>query len=79
MDSPEVALRASEAAETVQACGRLSQGLGVPEWRAWLLAGSGEGWWRLAGSPQAAEAVSLAWFRDQGLITLADRYAQLNQ
>jgi len=55
------------------------QGLGVPEWRAWLLAGSGKGWWRLSGSPQAAEAMSLTWFRDQGLITLTDRYAQLNQ
>ncbi len=55
------------------------QGLGVPEWRAWLLAGTGKGWWRMAGSPQAAEAMSLAWFRDQGLIALTARYAQLNQ
>ena len=55
------------------------QGLGVPEWCAWLLAGSGKGWWRLSGSPQAAEAMTLAWFRDQGLIALTVRYAQLNQ
>jgi|TARA_B100002003_G_scaffold47098_1_gene42376 RNA-directed DNA polymerase len=55
------------------------QGLGVPEWRAWRLAGSGKGWWRLAGSPQAAEAMSLAWFRDQGLVALTARYNQLNQ
>ncbi len=55
------------------------QGRGVPEWRAWLLAGSGKGWWQMAGSPQAAEAMSLAWFRDQGLIALTARYAQLNQ
>ncbi len=55
------------------------QGQGVPEWRAWLLAGSGKGWWRMAGSPQAAEAMSLAWFREQGLITHTARYAQLNQ
>jgi len=55
------------------------QGLGVPEWRAWLLAGSGKGWWRMAGSPQAAEAMSLAWFREQGLVTLTARYAQLKQ
>ena len=55
------------------------QGLGVPEWRAWLLAGSGKGWWRLAGSPQAAEAMSLAWFREQGLTALTARYAQLKQ
>ena len=55
------------------------QGLGVPEWRAWLLAGSGKGWWRLAGSPQAAEAMSLVWSRNQSLIALTARYAQLNQ
>ncbi len=55
------------------------QGLGVPEWRAWVLAGSGKGWWRMAGSPQAAEAMTLGWFREQGLVTLTARYAQLNQ
>ena len=55
------------------------QGLGVPEWRAWLLAGSGKGWWCLAGSPQAAEAMSLAWFREQGLVALTERYSLLNQ
>lgn len=27
--------------------------LGVAEWRAWRLALSGGGWWRMAGSPQA--------------------------
>jgi len=53
--------------------------MGVPEWRAWLLAGSGKGWWLVAGSPQAAEAMSLAWFRNQGLVTLTTRYNQLNQ
>ena len=25
--------------------------LGVPEWRAWILALSGKGWWRMAGCP----------------------------
>lgn len=35
---------------------------GVPERRAWMLALSGKGWWRLAGSPQAAEAMTIAWF-----------------
>ena len=55
------------------------RGLGVPEWRAWPLAGSGKGWWRMAGSPQAAEAMSLAWFREQGLVTLTERYTWLKQ
>lgn len=51
--------------------------LGVPESRAWLLAGGGKGWWRKAGSPPAAEAMTIQWFRDQGLLSLADRHATL--
>ena len=51
--------------------------LGVPEWRAWLLALSGKGWWRKALSHQATEAMTLAWFADQGLITLADHHLAL--
>jgi len=50
---------------------------GVPEWRAWLLALSGKGWWRLAGSPHAAQAMSLDWFREQGLVSLTERYVEL--
>jgi RNA-directed DNA polymerase len=53
--------------------------LGVPEWRAWLLALSGKGWWRKAGSPQAAEAMTIAWFDEQGLVSLAARYASLKE
>jgi len=53
------------------------QSLGVPEWRAWLLALSGKGWWRLAGSPQASEGMTLAWFKEQGLVSLVDRYVAL--
>ena len=53
--------------------------LGVPEWRAWLLALSGKGWWRKAGSPQANEAMTRAWFREQGLVSLSERYATLRQ
>ncbi|MEJ2709142.1 MAG: group II intron reverse transcriptase/maturase [Anaerolineales bacterium] len=55
------------------------QSLGVPEWRAWLLALSGKGWWRLAGSPQAHEAMDNAWFQEQGLVNLSHRYATLKQ
>ncbi len=53
--------------------------LGVPEWRAWLLGLSGKGWWRMAGSPQAAEAMTLTWFKDQGLVCLTERYAALQR
>jgi RNA-directed DNA polymerase len=51
---------------------------GVPEWRAWLVALSGKGWWRMAGSPQASEAMTIAWFARQGLISLANHHAALN-
>ena len=53
------------------------QSLGVPEWRAWILALSGKGWWRKALSYQATEAMTLDWFRDQGLIPLADQHLAL--
>jgi len=53
--------------------------LGVPEWRAWLLALSGKGWWRKAGSPQAHEGMSKAWFEKQGLVSLTARYLALQQ
>ena len=52
---------------------------GVPEWRAWLLAVSSKGWWRMAGSPPANEAMSRAWFEEQGLINIVDRYTTLNR
>ena len=53
------------------------QSLGVPEWSAWILALSGKGWWRKAGAPQANQAMSIAWFRAQGLVSLSERYAEL--
>ena len=53
--------------------------LGVPEWRAWRLALTGKGWWRMSGTPQAAEAMSSQWFKKQGLVTLTERYTALNR
>jgi len=53
------------------------QSLGVPEWSAWRLALSGKGWWRKAGTPQAHQAMSIAWFRTQGLVSLSERHAEL--
>jgi hypothetical protein len=38
----------------------------------------GEGWWRMAGSPQAQEAMTVAWFEEQGLVSLTHWYAELN-
>ena len=42
--------------------------LGVPQLQAWILALSGKGWWRKAGSPPATHAMSNAWFAKQKLI-----------
>lgn len=52
---------------------------GVPEWRSWLLALSGKGWWRMSGSPQANEAMTKAWFQEEGLVNLENRYIWLQQ
>jgi RNA-directed DNA polymerase len=59
------------------AIAKLLRNQGLPETRAWLLALSGKGWWRLSQSPQAQEAFSTRWFQALGLISLQDRYAAL--
>jgi RNA-directed DNA polymerase len=53
------------------------QHLGVTEEHAWMLALSGKGWWRKSGTSQAHQAMSIAWFRVQGLVSLSHRYAEL--
>jgi len=53
------------------------QSLGVSEENAWKLALSGKGWWRKSGTPQAHHAMNIAWFRAQGLVSLTQRYAEL--
>jgi len=40
---------------------------------------SGKGWWRMAGSPQAAKAMTIKWFTEQKLVILTERYAALQQ
>jgi RNA-directed DNA polymerase len=50
---------------------------GVVQRRAWLLALSGKGWWRLSGTPQANEAMPNKWFDGIGLVRIAIRYKQL--
>jgi len=47
---------------------------GVPKWRALLLASSGKGWYRLACSPPAHEAMNLVWFDNLGLFCLYTNY-----
>ncbi len=53
------------------------QGLGVPQWRAWMLALTGQGRWRMALSYQATGAMALAWFKQQGLVPVTGRYLAL--
>ena len=53
------------------------QSLGVPAWRAWLVALSGKGWWRKSHTPQANEAMTPAWFVGQGFVSLADHHQAL--
>ncbi len=50
---------------------------GVPTRRAWMGAASGKGWWRTASCPPITEAMPIAWFKGQGLITLTERYLAL--
>jgi RNA-directed DNA polymerase len=52
--------------------------LGVPPQQAARLASSGKGWWRMALSPQANQAMSRDWFCQQGLIDLVARYDALH-
>jgi RNA-directed DNA polymerase len=49
-------------------------GLGVPWNRCWTTAASGKGWWRMAHTPAAQQGMNNAWFEQQGLINLLDRY-----
>lgn len=48
--------------------------LGVLPQQAARLASSGKGWWRMALSPQANQAMSRDWFCSQGLLNLIDKY-----
>jgi RNA-directed DNA polymerase len=50
---------------------------GVSLRNAWLTALSGKGWWRLAGTPGANQAMNSRWFEKLGLINLVQRYETL--
>ena len=51
--------------------------LGVPPSSAREAAGSGKGTWRLAGSPPVQQALNNAFWREQGLQSIGERYHQL--
>jgi RNA-directed DNA polymerase len=56
---------------------RFLKKLKVPEWRCWLVALSGKGWWRLSGTPQAHESMNNKWFNETGLFDLTKNYLRL--
>ncbi len=56
---------------------RFLRKLSVPEWRCWIFALSGKGWWRLSSAPQAHEAMSNKWFCHMGLFDLLENYKRL--
>jgi RNA-directed DNA polymerase len=58
---------------------RFLQAQGVPARRAWAMATSGKGWWRKTKTPQAKEAMPVAWLRTIGLVSLEQRCLALNQ
>ena len=51
---------------------------GVPTARAWLLAGSGVGWWRMALSHPDPEDMTIEWFTAHKLVSMADHHTTLN-
>ncbi len=51
--------------------------LGIPEKWAGCIAFSRKGYWRLANTPQVNKALGLAYWREQGLIRLVDRYYEV--
>ncbi|MBF0523731.1 MAG: hypothetical protein HQK56_01395 [Deltaproteobacteria bacterium] len=62
--------RVKTIANFLESCGVFEQG-------SWMLALSGKGWWRLSDTPQAHQAMSVAWFQGQGLVSQIDRYMTL--
>ena len=55
----------------------LLQQLGVPKNRSWTTAACGKGWWRMAQTPAAQQAMSNHWLQAQGLASLLDRFLGL--
>ena len=57
--------------------GRFLREQGVKHDEAWMLAGSGKGWWHLSRTPTASWAMPIAWLEAQGLQGMSKRYLEL--
>ncbi len=51
--------------------------LGLRELDVWEAAGSRKGYWRIAHSPPLHKAMGIAYWHNQGLVSLTDRYQAL--
>jgi len=46
---------------------------------AWTTAACGKGWWRMAATPVAHQAMNTKWFQTQGVISLVHQYETLQR
>ncbi|ABZ85517.1 conserved hypothetical protein [Heliomicrobium modesticaldum Ice1] len=53
--------------------------LGIPEEWACNISGSRKGYWRLSLTPQMNKALGLAYWREQGLVSLVETYQSHRQ
>lgn len=53
--------------------------LKVPKAKAWALAKSNKGWWRMSLNHTIHKALSLQWFHNQGLISLVGNHLKIVQ
>jgi hypothetical protein len=56
---------------------RFLRSRGLSHEAAWTLALSGKGWWRLANTPQASQAMPTRWLDALGLLSLQGQHAAL--
>ena len=52
-------------------------GRGIDKRHAWFDALSGKGLWRMSATPQSHRSMSVQWFRELGLVSVADRWKVL--
>ena len=65
-----------EAVETTAHPPSRTPNLGLPEWTAIGWANTRKGYWRIASGP-LNRALPTAYWRDQGLLSLTERYGTL--